>query len=294
MNLLLIAREMAAFKEILSLWSFASAFIVYILCKIVYRLYFSPLAKIPGPRLAAITIYYEAYYNIIKGGQFLFKIQDLHRIHGPIIRIGPNELHINDPDFYDQIYSNNGRWNKDQTFASQFDNRDSAFGTVPHELHRIRRRAFQGFFSKQKIVSLEPLIQSIIDKLCVRFDEYKASRQKLPIRYAFECLTCDVIMEYALAINEGNVEKPDFNPALHDSIKAIGMSGHYTKLVPGFQTIYPLIPPALLIKLVPVMHSMVILEEVSFSSHFLVISLAYHCAALQKLGQKHHHKLRTL
>ena len=254
---------MAVFNKEILLGSLVAIFIVYIGCKVFYRLYLSPLAKIPGPKLAAITVYYEAYYNIIKGGQFLFKIQELHKLHGPIIRIGPHELHINDPDFYDQIYSNNGRWNKDLAFTDQFDNRDSAFGTVHHELHRIRRRAFQGFFSKQKIMSLEPLIQSIVEKLCLRLEEFKTTGKKLPIRHAFECLTCDVIMEYALAINEENVEKPDFNPDLHESIKAIGSSGHYMKIIPGIHSILPLIPPALLIKMVPAMRSMVILEEVT-------------------------------
>lgn len=248
-------------KELLYLFSVLSVLIIYIIWKALYRLYFGPLAKIPGPKLAALTGYYEAYYNV-KGGQFLFKIQELHQKHGAIIRIGPNELHINDPDFYDQIYSNNGRWDKDPQYVNQFDNTDSAFGTVPHELHRLRRRAFQGFFSKQKIASLEPLIQSIVEKLCARLEEYRLSRKVLPIRHAYQCLTCDVIMEYALAINDGNIDHPEFNPALHETIKKVGEMGHYMKLIPGVQKVLPLIPPWLLVRLVPAMSSMVDLQEV--------------------------------
>ncbi|MCJ1465427.1 hypothetical protein MMC07_004045 [Pseudocyphellaria aurata] len=246
--------------EVLSLSSAFFFLAIYIAWKALYRLYFGPLAKIPGPKLAAVTGYYEAYYNVVKGGQFLFKLQELHQKYGPIIRIGPNELHINDPDFYDQIYSNNGRWDKDPQFVNQFDNTDSAFGTVPHELHRLRRRAFQGFFSKQKIASLEPLIQSIIEKMCARLEEYRVAGKVLPIRHVYECLTCDVIMEYALAINDGNIDHPDFNPALHETIKMVGEMGHYMKQIPGVQKILPVIPPWLIVKLVPAMDSMVDLQ----------------------------------
>lgn len=60
----------------------AGAVVLYIIATIVYRLQFSPIAKFPGPRLAAITIYYEAYYDVIKQGQYTFKIQELHKKYG--------------------------------------------------------------------------------------------------------------------------------------------------------------------------------------------------------------------
>lgn len=31
----------------------------------VYRLYLSPLAKFPGPRFAALTLWFEFYYDVI-------------------------------------------------------------------------------------------------------------------------------------------------------------------------------------------------------------------------------------
>ncbi|KAL8726139.1 MAG: hypothetical protein Q9166_006896 [cf. Caloplaca sp. 2 TL-2023] len=238
------------------------AFVLYLTLRPFYRLFLSPLSSIPGPRLAALTIHYQTYYNIIKGGQFLFKIRDLHEIYGQLIRIGPNEVHINDPDFYDQIYSLQGRWNKDPAFVNSFDNTDSAFGTVAHELHRVRRRAFNNFFSKQKIVSLEPMIQSIVDKLCRRLESSSGTGKEVPIRHAYECLTNDIIMEYALGKGDNNVEHPDFNPDLHETIKVLGMSGHYMKLIPGIQTILPWIPPWVITGLVPAMKPIVALQKV--------------------------------
>lgn len=45
----------------------------------VYRLFFSPLANFPGPKLAASTLWYEYYYDVIKRGRYTWKIAELHK-----------------------------------------------------------------------------------------------------------------------------------------------------------------------------------------------------------------------
>lgn len=55
---------------------------VYVVGGVFYRLYLSPLAKFPGPKLAAATLWYEFYYDNILKGQYTFKIMDLHKKYG--------------------------------------------------------------------------------------------------------------------------------------------------------------------------------------------------------------------
>jgi hypothetical protein len=60
-----------------------SAFLVlWVLGLAVYRLYLSPIAKFPGPKLAALTSWYEFYFDVVKGGQFTFHLQELHKRYG--------------------------------------------------------------------------------------------------------------------------------------------------------------------------------------------------------------------
>jgi hypothetical protein len=60
-----------------------------------------------GPLLAAVNTAHEAFWDL--RGQHAFKLKDLHRKYGPIIRPVPNEVHIDDPDFLEMIYATRGR-----------------------------------------------------------------------------------------------------------------------------------------------------------------------------------------
>jgi hypothetical protein len=58
------------------------AWLAYLLALAIYRLHFSPLARFPGPKLAALSKWYELYYDVVRKGRFTFKIQELHKTYG--------------------------------------------------------------------------------------------------------------------------------------------------------------------------------------------------------------------
>ena len=136
-----------------------------------------------------------------------------HSKLGPIIRINPHELHIDDAEFFDKLNSFQGKWDKDPYTAHQFANSDSSVGTIDHDLHRKRRAAVLPLFSKQKIYALEPVIQSTIDRLCHKLEDYVKSGQPFNLRNAYKCFAADVLAEYCFAESGGLLEKPDFSLA---------------------------------------------------------------------------------
>ena len=53
-----------------------------VLWTLLYRVYFHPLAHIPGPKLAAGTFLYQTYFSLVNGSRFYAQIGKLHEAYG--------------------------------------------------------------------------------------------------------------------------------------------------------------------------------------------------------------------
>ncbi|KAK2013577.1 cytochrome P450 [Colletotrichum eremochloae] len=195
---------------IMALLLFVAASLLYITTVAVYRLYFSPLANFPGSKFAALTLWNEVYWDIVKRGNFIWRIEEMHRKYGPIVRINPYELHIIDPDFYDDLYSSSRKSDKYLWWTKTAGSDESAFATVSHNLHRLRRGALNPFFSVRSVVQLEPFIKEKVEKLSARFDELLKTGEIVRLDAAFMALTMDIICDYSFARDRKYLDEPDF------------------------------------------------------------------------------------
>ncbi|KAF2257737.1 cytochrome P450 [Lojkania enalia] len=186
---------------------FLSLVIIYaVLC--LYRLFISPISRFPGPKLAALSWWYEFYFDVVKHGQFFKETERLHTVYGPIVRINPDEIHINDPDWYNELYTSAARPRDKSSWYIGRGAGDSAFGTVPHNHHRLRRSVLNPFFSKSAVTRLEPLVQEKIDELCELLMQRIGN--VIEIRQAYFALNLDIINSYAFGKPIGLLDRSDF------------------------------------------------------------------------------------
>ncbi|CAD6576468.1 MAG: hypothetical protein ASARMPREDX12_007896 [Alectoria sarmentosa] len=217
--------------ELWTLLKLLSAFFVlYVIGLYVYRMYFDPLSKIPGPKLAAASLWYEFYYDVVKKGRYTWKIWEMHDRYGPIVRISPYEIHINDPEMIDEVYPNQQKRSMKYGWAMKMLGlKTGALATESHELHRIRRGIFAHYLSKATLLRLEPGIQSVIDKLVSRLEGLKGSGRNVNLLDVYASLTGDIIGQYAFAQPYGFLDDPDFSPYWHKLIMGVSQNGHILK-----------------------------------------------------------------
>ncbi|RKK47393.1 hypothetical protein BFJ67_g7792 [Fusarium oxysporum f. sp. cepae] len=77
--------------------------IVAIPAVIIYRLYFHPLAEVPGRKIHTITGFLTQWKSHIIG-TWLREAAQLHRQYGPIVRIGPNHIAVDGSIGWPQVY----------------------------------------------------------------------------------------------------------------------------------------------------------------------------------------------
>ncbi|KAK9442995.1 Cytochrome P450 [Metarhizium brunneum] len=187
----------------------------------VQRLWLSPIAHIPGPRLAALTQYYELYYDIVLGGKYTFKIMELHKEYGSVVRINPWEVHVRQHDFHSDLFGGPTRPRQKWKFwTKQFGAPDSSLATIDHDHHKLRRSVLNAFFSTHSVRNLQPVIEERVDSLLEAFHKYAATQCGTPINimYPFSAFTNDVINEYAFARSDHLIERPDFGREVTDNL----------------------------------------------------------------------------
>lgn len=80
---------MGAVQFLLDVWQRSSWFVIlatsvvtYIALLANYRLFLHPLARIPGPKIAALTSWWEVYENVWRGGHLPIELKKLHKTYG--------------------------------------------------------------------------------------------------------------------------------------------------------------------------------------------------------------------
>ena len=192
----------------------------------IYRLYFHPLSKLPGPKFFAISGFPLAIDNQLRG-LFNRRVLKFHQQYGDIVRTGPNHLSMDGTIGWPEVFGHSrsgqpefSHWND---FYQAGDSSNLSLFPADRESHRRQRRLMAHAFSDAAIREQEPLIKKYVDMLFVQLRMCAAQQEPVDILKWYNYTTFDIIGDLAFAESFGCLENSDYHPwvaMIFNSIKA--------------------------------------------------------------------------
>ncbi|KAL4894202.1 cytochrome P450 [Aspergillus ambiguus] len=182
-------------------WAIGGAllYLVIYLARAAYNLFLSPLARLPGPKFAAVSDAWYCYQWT--SGRYVWRIEEAHRKYGPVVRIGPSEVSFATPQSFRDIYGHRTRG--EQIFPK------SRFYAVPQpeagivaernvEKHRNTRRLLSHGFSLKSLKEQEAFLEDRLSLLVQQLRRVGGDGQRaLSVKNWFHWMVFDIIGELA-------------------------------------------------------------------------------------------------
>ena len=154
------------------------------------------------------------------------------------MRINPSEVHISDPDYFNQLYSVTSKLDKDGWYYRFAGSPDASFGTANADLHRMRRKAMSRFFSQSAIANFEQSVIKCVQRLCERIKEQAIAGVPVVLSNAYRCLAGDVVTQYMLPQGLNLLDSADFADSYNSQARSLSYiavwNRHFGWIIPLF------------------------------------------------------------
>ncbi|KAI9734029.1 MAG: hypothetical protein M1834_002686, partial [Cirrosporium novae-zelandiae] len=148
---------------------------------ILHTRYQKGLHKIPGPRLRSISPL-PRIWSVYKGNSHNDDL-DLHKKYGKVVRIAPNTISISDTSEIDHIYGITTKFYKSRFYdpVRFYDDEGlipDPFVLTNKEMHSRMKRNAANAYSLNALVPLEPLVDTVIERLIQVLDADYADKER--------------------------------------------------------------------------------------------------------------------
>ncbi|KAL2829469.1 cytochrome P450 [Aspergillus cavernicola] len=186
----------------------------YLLARIIYNVYFHPLAHFPGPFLARSTMLWRFWHTM--SGRSHRAFQEQHQIYGPVFRVSPNELTFASVESWRGIYGTPGTGKPHVTKSEFYDIYGAGFkvGCIGSErdpqVHARKKKSLAGAFSLKALNAQDTITQRCIDGLVDKLGRLSSESPKgVNVVEWYEMVAFDILGEMAFGESFGCVEREE-------------------------------------------------------------------------------------
>lgn len=143
-------------------------------------------------------------------------------IPGPVVRISPHELHVDDPEFYFLLNRQTRGLDKcPHYYIDQLPSASALVTSSDHVTHQKWRAAIRPLFSNTEAGRWFPLITSSAQLLCMRLQKHASEKcnsvEPFNLSVAFSSLCYDIICQVYLGVNPRTLTSEDLAIGPHRS-----------------------------------------------------------------------------
>lgn len=167
--------------------------IISFLQPVVHRLFISRLRQVPGPKIAAVTsLHIDRHYYHDTAIPY---VKSLFDKFGPVVRVGPNEIVVNDPANIPLIYGVRSAFPKPPTAVlGRNYGSPNVFSSITREEHKQNRKPVSKVYTSNAILNNGPLAAWIRDRVDVVLSIVDGSQDGVTDIFAVAgCFALDVV-----------------------------------------------------------------------------------------------------
>ncbi|ORY67380.1 cytochrome P450 [Pseudomassariella vexata] len=161
-------------------------------------------------------------WDLFGHGSYHRQIMKMHDEYGPIVRVNPNELVVQDAEFFQTLYVAGGvgdvRRTQLRPGLGNGNDMDRAHPyTVGHDSHRRRRRPLEPFFSWLGVSQHHPLLSEMAATLVKRLEDKRETKSVVRLDHAFFAFAGDFVTRICFKNPAWSfLEEPDFGPGWYE------------------------------------------------------------------------------
>ncbi|KAF4767991.1 hypothetical protein HAV15_002358 [Penicillium sp. str.  len=129
----------------------------------LYRGFFHPLCRVPGPFLARFSNLYHS--SLLGNSDNYHVLYNFHKEHGPIVRTGPSNLSLNAPEAVQLLYEPDSQCGKTAWYEVSRP-LENLHTVRDKKVHETRRKVWARAFSPKALIEYDGRIAEYSNLLC--------------------------------------------------------------------------------------------------------------------------------